>query len=1802
MMLRWVVLLLAMLAPVGAMAEAIPERRLNVARDVDFFGSDLQAIFDTDFASCQRTCLTNPVCTALTFNTRTGACFPKTGVSQEKPYAGAMSARVIVTPATTVQAANAGRADLNFLEDFMFDQAVALATDIGVRHAPGNYKVEDYTRSATQREQNGELAVAMSFIGSAIAMTDNASLWNEYARLALKQAEKDPNRGSTLRNDALSAAINGYLYTTNPGTRASALYQMAVALEGMYEGRRMIPALRLAQAAQPRDDAGALLEHAINRYGFRITDHTVESDLAEPRICAEFSEPLVDGGVDYSTFVGSATAGLAAEADGSRLCMTGVTHGASYKITLRQGLPAASGETLSRDVDLTMYVRDRSPSLAFSGRSYVLPRGAEPAIPVTTVNTKNIDLTLYHVSDRNLMPAIQERIFGRPLNGWEESRLSDGTGARIWQGTAETGMELNQNVLTRLPLKDALAGQPTGIYALQASIPGNPEAAATQWFVLSDMGLTSLSGTDGLHVFVRNLGTAAARKSVKLTLLSRSNAVLGTAVSDEKGYARFATGLLRGESGAEPALVLAEMNGDLGFLSLLDPEFDLSDRGVAGRAPSGPVDVFLATDRGAYRAGDTIHATALARDEEARVIWNLPLTAILRRPDGVEYSRTLSGVGSAGGHVFDLPISANAPRGTWQLQVFGDPDAPALSSSKLLVEDFLPERFDFALSLPNPVRSGELANLNIDALYLFGAPAGGLPVSGSLRVDAREGLESMPGYRFGRHDEPLKPVYSALPNGTVTDAEGMASIPVTIPVIPNADRPLKLTVTAQMTEGSGRPVEREITRNVTPATPLIGVKPLFDGTLGEGSEAAFDLIAVGPDGKPMDMPIEWALNRISTTYQWYQLYGDWNWEPITTRTRVASGKATLGTDPLELAQTVEWGEYELVVTRADGQGYLETSVAFDAGWYAAADAASTPDTLELSLDAEHYAPGDTAKLRIVPRYAGTALITVLAEGLIDMKAMNVKEGENTISLPVTQAWGAGAYVTASVVRPMDAAAGQMPTRSLGLTHAGVDPGSRDLDLKITVPQTARPRAPLTVDLEVLNPIETDKPIYATIAAVDVGILNLTAFKSPDPEGHYFGQRRLGVGIRDIYGRLIDSLNGATGTVRSGGDASGALSMQSPPPTEDLVTFFSGPVEFDDTGKAHVTFDIPAFDGQLRVMAIAWGDQGVGSASADVTLSDPVVVSASLPRFLAPGDTSRLLLELTHTEGASGEMALEMTSTEGVTLGAYPETVTLTQGENTSLTVPITATEAGDPAVTIALTTPDGVRLERVLRMPVRSNDPEVASTRRFDLAAGGTFTFDANVFADLQEGTGRAILSAGPLAKFDAPGLLATLDRYPYGCTEQITSAALPLLYFDQVAAALNLGQGDDLTAKVNHAITEILTRQSSNGGFGLWFADSGDFWLDAYVTDFLTRADLAGYAVPKRALRSALDNLRNQVNYATNYDEGGQDIAYALMVLARAGAANMGDLRYYADVKAGEFATPMAAAQLGAGLAAYGDQIRADRMFAQAARMIGTADTDGTMRRDYGTTLRDSAALLALATEAGSTAIDTGALTTRVALADGPRSTQESAWTLLAAHALVNDPATNALLIDDHPANGPLIQLLQDQTAKPVAIKNTGSDTQLTLTTIGVPEVPARANGYGYQITRKVYDLDGNEITTGTFASGQRYAVVLEVTPTEPLEARLMIDDPLPAGLEIDNPSLIRSGDVSSLSWIEAVDTRMTQFRSDRFLAAVDWTQTERFRLAYIVRAVTAGRYHAPAASVQDMYRPQYRAVGDTGAITVTP
>ena len=298
-----------------------------------------------------------------------------------------------------------------------------------------------------------------------------------------------------------------------------------------------------------------------------------------------------------------------------------------------------------------------------------------------------------------------------------------------------------------------------GVYVLTAVSPDAKteewDAQATQWFVVSDIGLSTYAGTDGLNVFARSLATAKPIIGVELQLLAKNNEILGTAVTDTEGRATFTAGLMRGTAAMTPAVITAK-NGDADyvFLDMTRAGFDLSDRGVTGRAAPGAIDILAWTERGIYRAGETVHASALARDNAANAIEKLPLTFIFKRPDGVEDRRMVSDGANLGGHTLDLALQANSMRGTWTMQIYTDPKGSPIAEKQFLVEDFVPDRVEFDLtSDAKAIEIGKPTPVKVDGRYLYGAPAAGLDLEGEVALKPTRESADFKGYFFGLADE-----------------------------------------------------------------------------------------------------------------------------------------------------------------------------------------------------------------------------------------------------------------------------------------------------------------------------------------------------------------------------------------------------------------------------------------------------------------------------------------------------------------------------------------------------------------------------------------------------------------------------------------------------------------------------------------------------------------------------------------------------------------------------------------------------------------------------------------------------------------------------------------------------------------------------------------------------------------------------------------------------------------------------------------------------------------------------------------
>ena len=217
-----------------------------------------------------------------------------------------------------------------------------------------------------------------------------------------------------------------------------------------------------------------------------------------------------------------------------------------------------------------------------------------------------------------------------------------------------------------------------------------------------------------------------------------------------------------------------------------------------------------------------------------------------------------------------------------------------------------------------------------------------------------------------------------------TDTGGRASFPVSLEKVPQATRPLEARVTVRLAEAGGRAVERKLTLPVTATGPMIGVRPLFSGrSLGEGEQATFDVVVVGPDGAALTRSgLRYELLRVETRYQWYRRDNTWDFEPVKLTRRIADGQLNVAAGtPARLSLPVQWGRYRLEISTGERDGPV-TSIGFDAGWYTEATA-DTPDMLEVALDKPEYAPGDNMTVAVTARTAGKVTLSVIGERLLD---------------------------------------------------------------------------------------------------------------------------------------------------------------------------------------------------------------------------------------------------------------------------------------------------------------------------------------------------------------------------------------------------------------------------------------------------------------------------------------------------------------------------------------------------------------------------------------------------------------------------------------------------------------------------------------------------------------------------------------------------------------------------------------------------------------------------------------------------
>src|SRR5437764_1084762 len=393
-------------------------------------------------------------------------------------------------------------ADKAFKRDDLADSAIKLEAQIRSEAGPVAKSGATLRSDADAAFKRNDFRAGLQILGQIAATApEDSSNWLRLARTIFQIRPSNSSEQTFFLERASTAAYLAYQRAANAGDEADALAVLGRALSERKLWRPALDALRMSLDMREVADVRGQYEKLRDEYGFRLMDYTVDSDSASPRACFQFSEELAKR-IDFAPYLALAgTDKPALTSEGKRLCVDGLKHGERYNINLRAGLPSTVREGLPKSAEFNIYVRDRKPLVRFTGRAYVLPRTGQRGIPLVSVNTPSVAVQVFRIGDRNLINTVIDSDFQKALSSYQLNDLGNERGAKVWSGELATATTLNQDVTTAFPVDQALGDLQPGVYVMTALAKGPGSAKdedsgslATQWFIVSDLGLTALLG------------------------------------------------------------------------------------------------------------------------------------------------------------------------------------------------------------------------------------------------------------------------------------------------------------------------------------------------------------------------------------------------------------------------------------------------------------------------------------------------------------------------------------------------------------------------------------------------------------------------------------------------------------------------------------------------------------------------------------------------------------------------------------------------------------------------------------------------------------------------------------------------------------------------------------------------------------------------------------------------------------------------------------------------------------------------------------------------------------------------------------------------------------------------------------------------------------------------------------------------------------------------------------------------------------------------------------------------------------
>lgn len=1475
--------------------------------------------------------------------------------------------------------------------------------------------------------------------------------------------------------------------------------------------------------------------------------------------------------------------------------------GEKYQVKIAKGLKSNQGLiNKGEEANITLQ-KDLDPSLVFANDGVFLPSGAEYQVYIKSRNVKKIHLKVSQIFSNNISEYLRyKNLVGKKDDSTQEAFYSsDGfnyVAKKVIDKKIELKNQKNTWISSALDLSD-LKGK-SGIFSVSLSVDANDldykgenvyriinKASVSKNLIFSNIALSAQNLNKQLVVHARDFSKNEALENVKIELVSKQNQILQSQNTDSNGDAKFQI-----QEDDEILYILASKENQISVLRFSNP---LSTDGydVEGDQNHEMIKAFIYTDRGVYRAGDSVHLSVVARENTNPLKHPINFTLINPKNQKIIENRILKSQNDI--YYTQINLDKNAINGLYRANF----NIAGVEFSKdILVQSVVPNRIKVELNADEnrSLDDGSL-NYELSSKYLFGALASNLKYQSVVYFSPKNYHNSK--YKDYIFTNPSSLIISASADDKGNlDEKGRVQSSVEIPenILNSQGYNFNARIVSEVFEKGGRSVKAVKDVNLNRYDYFVGMKTLANSYVSEGE--TIDFYAIVSDLKEKLVSGKTLEYRIyQNDYYWWWDYDSYDEflrsiKQDTNTKLIEKGELTSSSEPMKFSFNTSNYYGQMFIELIDKESEVSTGQSFYVSSWGEPSYADVVSSLKIKSDKNKYKIGQSAKIEFESVAGAKALITLSSNSkIIDRFVMDTQDESTSIELAMKKEYAPNIYVSVSLFQDYNKIDNDRALRLFGVIPLYVEDENTKLDLELKTPDKILPNSDFEIEIQ-----SKDKRAFNyTVAIVDEGLLDLTDFKTPDIWKGFYAKTGFTLKTYDTYSQIIPKFTGGDSVL--GGlrvDKNRDDSAQRFKP----VALFNTPARSDETGFAKLKFKMPSYMGSVRVMVVANENDAYGSVSKDIQVSAPLVMLETLPRTLKIGDNFTLLTQIFKTENRIKNATLSVRSKNSL-IKISPDTQTIDFKSATNLEVMMDANVS------------DNRIGKELLEFELKSEDYTYKNEIEIDIKPINAYTYENNtslikageskefIIKDYILGTTNATLKLSPTPILDMDKRIKYLLNYPYGCIEQTTSAVLPQLFLDKFSTEFDKQK---VINNINAAIERYSNFQTADGGFAYWQGgDESNAWGSNYAGMFLILAKQNGYFVPDSMYERWLKYEQNFVQKSVYRDYMMDIKANSLYLLAMAKKPNISEMNLLYDnlnTLSTEAKWQLAAAYKLAGVEDTAKQI---------ASKISIEPDSKYSFYTYGSLVRDEAIIANAYKQIYGT--NNEELLQKISdtlLSKDYLSTQSTGYALYALAMGANLENMNenfmdaTLKIDDqaYTINQNQMQIFSFNDEK--AIVSANKDIFVSFGVEGVKASENSAFSNKISLDRAFYDEKGNKISPSEIGSGQTFYMRISVSLNEGANyvSNIALTQILPSGWEVSNTLL----DDNTPSFIKNSNYDFIDVRDDKIMWFFGLNKNRTHHFYIKLNAITPGSYTLSGAYAEAMYDDTYRALSESEKVVV--